>query len=277
MGTIQSIYLKAAHLSPQPHTSIMAPRKPTDSTPTPSTATSEQLEEILSSLKAIQERLDSVEQLLTEAREENSTLKKINGGLVKEMLEKDITINKLLHKQNNLEQYNRSWSIRLAGIPIPHEESNNPILTMRHVYDQALLPILKGAVAKGLLQNIPPCEQLLETAHILPGKNDAKPKPIIARFYSRNMRAMMFQLKKEFAPKMPANPTAPSNNRSPRLQFPFYEDLTKDNFKMLKTLADDSRTGAVWSIGGVIRFKLAEGTEVKKVASVYEDIDNILK
>jgi len=254
----------------------MAPRK-TDSTPTPSTATSEQLEEILSSLKAIQERLDSVEQLLTEAREENSSLKKINGGLVKEMLEKDITINKLLHKQNNLEQYNRSWSIRLAGIPIPHEESNNPILTMRHVYDQALLPILKGAVAKGLLQNIPPCEQLLETAHILPGKNDSKPKPIIARFYSRNMRAMMFQLKKEFAPKMPANPTAPSNNRSPRLQFPFYEDLTKDNFKMLKTLADDSRTGAVWSIGGVIRFKLAEGTEVKKVASVYEDIDNILK
>ncbi len=253
----------------------MAPRKTTDSTPTSSPVTSEQLDEILSSLKAIQERLDSVEQLLTEAREENSSLKKINGGLVKEMLEKDITINRLLHKQNNLEQYNRSWSIRLAGIPIPHEDSNNPILTMRHVYEQALLPILRGAVDKGLLQNIPPCEQLLETAHILPGKNDSKPKPIIARFYSRNMRAMMFQLKKEFAPKMP--PTAPLNNRAPRLKFPFYEDLTKDNFKMLKTLADDPRTGAVWSIGGVIRFKMVEGTEVKKVASVFDSIDNILK
>ena len=145
---------------------------------------------------------------------------------------------------------------------------------MRHVYYKALLPMLQGAMTKGLLQSIPPCELLLETAHILPG-NNSKPWPIIARFYSHNMQAMMFQLNKEFAPKAENSPS--SQLRTPRLKYPFYEDLTKINFKMLRALADDSRTGAVWSIGRVIRYKLANGTDFKKVGDVFADIDDILK
>jgi hypothetical protein len=248
----------------------MGPKK----TPESSGITSEQFEEVLASLKTIQARLDSVEQLLTEAREENSSLRKANVELAKQIADKDSTITSLLHKQNSLEQYNRSWSIRLAGIPIPAAEQANPVLVMRHVYDKALLPILKGAQDRGLLTSIPLCEQLLETAHILPGSNDDKPKPIIARFYSRNMRAMMFKLKKDFAPKA-ASPS--SSQASTRLRFPFFEDLTKINFKALKTLADDPRTGAVWSIGGIIRYKMVNGTEVRKVADVFDSIDNILK
>ncbi len=238
------------------------------------TITSEQVEELLANQKNILERLDAMEQLLTASRAENNALKTANGELTRDLVEKSNIINSLLHKQNNLEQYNRSWSVRLAGINIPVEEASNPILCMRHVYDKALLPILQGAMTKGLLQSIPPCELLLETAHILPG-NDSKPRPIIARFYSRNMRSMMFQLKKEFAPKADNSPS--SQSRSPRLKFPFYEDLTKTNFKMLRALADDSRTGAVWSIGGVIRYKLANGTDVKKVMDVFAEIDDILK
>ena len=161
----------------------------------PNAVTSDQLETILSRLDSIQERLESVENLLTAAQAENAVLKAANTDLHKSILEKNSIINSLRHKQNAMEQYNRSWSIRIAGVQIPNGESTDPIKVMKCVYNDALLPILRGAVDKGLLQSVPTCEQLLETAHILPAKNDSKPKPIIARFYSRNLRALMFRLK----------------------------------------------------------------------------------
>jgi len=247
----------------------MGPRSKTDSTP----VTCEQMEEVISKLNSIQERLESVEKLLEAAQAENAVLKSANTELSKSILEKNAVIEALRQKTNSLEQYNRSWSIRIAGVPLPAEEASIPIKVMSHVYDKALLPILQGALEKGLLHTIPACEELLETAHILPAKRSDQPKPIIARFYSRNLRALVFQLKKEFGPKQrdPAN-----NNRAPRLKYPIYEDLTKINFQLLKALADDDRTGAVWSVGGVIKFKLADGTEVKKMASVFDSVDDIL-
>jgi len=244
--------------------------------------TSEQIEEVLQKLSAIQERLDSVEKLLAASQAENAELKSVNTELSKSILEKNSIINSLRQKQNNLEQYNRSWSIRIAGIQLQNEEASNPILVMRQVYDKALLPILKGAVDRGLLHSVPQCEQLLETAHILPARNDSKPKPVIARFYSRNMRNLMFQLKKDFAPKagdpppQTATSTAPQH-KNPRLKYPFFEDLTKVNFQLLKALTDDQRTGAVWSINGVIKFKMANSTEVRKVSNVFDSVDDILK
>jgi len=159
--------------------------------------------------------------------------------------------------------------VRIAGVHLPAEESNDPIKVMSHVYQQALLPILRGAVDKGLLNDVPPVHQLLETAHILPARDSGKPKPIIARFYSRNLRAMVFQLKKEFGVKTSGSSTS--------LKFPIYEDLTKTTFQLLRALADDQRTGAVWSVGGVIKYKLAGSSEVKKVACVLDTVDDILK
>ena len=140
---------------------------------------------------------------------------------------------------------------------------------MQHLYQQALLPILKGAVDKGLLNEVPPVHQLLETAHILPARDSGKPKPIIARFYSRNLRAMIFQLKKEFGVK--------TSSSSSTLKYPIYEDLTKPAFQLLRALADDQRTGAVWSVGGTIKYKLAGSSEVRRVTCVLDSIEDILK
>ena len=247
----------------------MPPKAKADS----NAVTSEQMEEVLARLSSIQERLDTMENLLAASQAENAALKATNTELHKHILEKNSLINSLQLKQNNLEQYNRQWSIRISGVEIPSTEASNPILCMRHVYDKALLPILEGEVERGLLQSVPLCEQLLETAHILPARNDNKPKPIIARFYSRNLRSLMFQLKKDFAPKV----SSPDARNSTRLRYPFFEDLTKANFQMLKALAEDNRTGAVWSVNGVIKYKMANGTEVKKVSSVFDSIDDILK
>ena len=77
---------------------------------------------------------------------------------------------------------------------------------MQHLYDRLLKPILEGAVRKGLMSSIPPVDAILETAHVLPGKMDTK--PIIARFFTRNIRSLVFRLKKEFAPmEQPAGKT----------------------------------------------------------------------
>ena len=240
--------------------------------------TSEQMEAVLSKLEAISERLESVESLLTAAQAENAELKAANTELHKSILDKNSLINSMRQKLNSLEQYNRSWSIRLSGVPVPDEESHDPIKVMQHVYNLALLPILQGAVSKKLLVEVPSCEQLLETAHILPAKSDNKPKPIIARFYSRNMRALVFRLKREFAPKTSNNSPPASDKSNPsRLKYPFFEDLTKANFHLLRSLADDSRTGPVWSINGIIKYRLVNGTEVKKVSSVFDSVDDILR
>ena len=86
-------------------------------------------------------------------------------------------------KLNKLEQYNRSWSVRILGMPIPSEEETEPEKVMKHLYDKLLRPILEGAVKKGLLSSIPPVDDILETAHVLPGKMEVK--PIIARFFTK--------------------------------------------------------------------------------------------
>jgi len=59
------------------------------------TVTSEQIEEVLQKLSAIQERLDSVEKLLAASQAENAELKSVNTELSKSILEKNSIINSL--------------------------------------------------------------------------------------------------------------------------------------------------------------------------------------
>ena len=82
---------------------------------------------------------------------------------------------------------------------IPSEDETDPEKVMQHVYDRLLKPILEGAVKEGRMSTIPPVDAILETAHVLPVIMDTK--PIIARFFTRNIRSLVFKLKKEFAPK----------------------------------------------------------------------------
>jgi hypothetical protein len=70
---------------------------------------------------------------------------------------------------------------------------------MNAVYQELVAPILAGAVEAGEIASVPPCENLIEVAHILPGKG-AK-KPIIVRFFSRYWRSLLFRFRKDYAPR----------------------------------------------------------------------------
>ena len=138
---------------------------------------------------------------------------------------KEKQIDALELKINSLEQYNRSWSIRVNGLALTSEEElslEKCVETVkRKVYNCLLLPILNGAVDNGDLEEVPTVNSLLENTHLLPSKDG--PKPVIARFFVRSMKGLMFRHRQEYAPK--AEPT--TADCPGRYLYPFYEDLTR--------------------------------------------------
>jgi hypothetical protein len=114
---------------------------------------------------------------------------------------------------------------------------------------------------------------------VLPSKKDG-PKPIIARFYCWEIRALVFKMKKEFAPKemaMDGRRQGNNNQQRPRYLYQIFDDLTRANFLKMKALGDDQRVEQCWAVNGQLRFKLVNSQEIKKVFSVFDPIDEILK
>lgn len=214
--------------------------------------------------------------LLTGVQTENQALKKA-------LEEKEREIGSLKIKTNDNEQYARAWSIRILDLNIPaDQDSSNTDVVMQHVYNRVLLPILEGAVKNKLLKDVPLYHQILETAHILPAKPDQTP-PIIARFFSRNIKTMMFRLKKEFALRQqaprsdfPPLPQPGGKSRPAKLLYPFYEDLTTVNFRKMRAIAQDSRVISCWSVAGQLRFRLNGEDKIRKVTNIFTPLETII-
>lgn len=225
----------------------------------------------LAGLESVPKRLEALEKELKQANETNKQL----ATTIKE---KDAEINALKVKVNNIEQYNRSWSIRINELPIPAAEETNPIKVMEHVYKEVLAPVLKGALEQGAIPNVPPIFELLETAHVLPAPK-GKTKPVIVRFRTRLHKGLMFQFKRDYAPRIAGNSAGAGSSAGPstRYRYPYYEDLTHDTFSKMREIARSDKVSACWSVGGNLRYKLVGGTEFFRVKSVYDDINTIIK
>jgi hypothetical protein len=194
---------------------------------------------------------------------ENKTMKTM-------VAERDSEIYSLKAHINTLEQYNRSWSVRIMGLPLTQDEEKDPDTVKKKVFENVLRPILNGATAAGDLHEVPPhANTVLERAHVLRAK-EGTIKPVIARFYSRDLRALIFKHKKTSAPKHAAGP------HKDRYKFQIFEDLTSTNFKKMRALATDDRIAACWSAGGQLRFRLLDDPTVRKVACVFDPIEKII-
>jgi hypothetical protein len=223
-------------------------------------------------------RFDKLEKLWSETKQENKSLKDA-------LQEKERELINIRERMNDQEQYNRSWSIRVLNLSIPQEDSTDPLKVMQHLYDKILLPIFQGALEQGLLQQIPPISQVLETAHILPAKPNTI-NPIIARFFSRNIRALVFRLKKDFAPRQNPPPPAPNTRRNPSQQnhelrgkykYLIFEDLTRLTFNKMRAISQREEVESCWSVSGQLKFKLKNDPAVRKVKSIFANIDDIIK
>ena len=217
------------------------------------------------------EKLDRMEQHMEEIRTENRQLRAALAA-------KDGEIHDLNHRLNELEQYTRGSSIRVLNVPLTYEEECNNSAVADKLYNLVLLPLLNGAMETGAITHIPTKEQLIEKAHILPGKA-GEHKPIIARFYNRELRSVCFQHKKEFAERVPSSNTAGerSKERAGKYCFPFYKDLTKANFLMMRAIGAHKDVQSCWSINGQLKFKMVDSTTVRKVSSIYDTVDNIIR
>ncbi len=258
----------------------MPPKKDTTSNP----ATIEDLAKLMTAqyngisnrLDNFSNRFDSLEAKMEELSEENAELKEAVKERETTISNLSKTVSDLEARLNKMDQYNRSWSVRILNVSLTDNEASNAAAVKQRAYE-VFLPILEGAVRDGALPVVPSADQLLEVAHILPGKS-GQAKPIICRFCNRNTRSTCFRLKKDYAARTPpASASRAGATSEGRYLYPFYEDLSAANFGLLCDLNGDSRVKVAWSMNGQIRFRLTNSEDVKKVPFGVLDIDSILK
>jgi hypothetical protein len=266
----------------------------------------------LSAMNAKMDKIDTIESevrdlkvLLNDLKNENKQLKFEAKTMEKQLTDMNEKNNTLENRLNSLEQHHRGWSARVLNIPLTAEEESDNYVVANKVYNLALLPILRGAVERKLLKELPSAEQLLEIAHVLPGRA-GEPKPVIMRFYNRNVRDTIFKLKKFYSPRESSGGAAGGRTGASRggaagggasarassgsadeaggfegrgkYIFPIYEDLTRASFQKMRAIAKDSRVHACWSTKGQIKFILhSKPNEIMKVQSLLDPLDKILK
>jgi uncharacterized protein YoxC len=226
----------------------------------------------------IESEVKDLKTLMISLKEENKELReqvKAKDKVIEDMAK---AVSGLEDKLNSVEQHHRGWGARVLNLPVSDAEAANPTAMIEKVYDLALRPILEGAARAGRLEAIPPANQVLEVAHILPGK-PGQPRPIIMRFYSRNIRSLCFQFKRDFAPReLPTGRGGgPEAVNRGRFTYPLYDDLTKPTLNKMRAISQDERVQACWTVNGKIHFKLKESDTVRKVVSIQDPLDLILK
>jgi hypothetical protein len=155
-----------------------------------------QLNTMISKTDSTENEVKGLRILFEDLKQENSQLKSTVKDMDRKLNEMNRKNCELEVRLNNLEQHHRGWSARFLNIPVSEEEERNPDTVIEHVYNLALLPILRGAHDIKQLKTIPTAAELLEVAHVLPAK-PGDIKPIIARFYNCNIRDLCFRLKKD--------------------------------------------------------------------------------
>ena len=241
----------------------------------------------LNKVETIESEVKDLKTLIVSLKDENKELRSEMKLKDTQLTEMQATVSGVESRLNSLEQHHRGWGARILNIPVSPAEEADPSAMIRKVFDLALRPILEGAVSSGKLQAIPLPEQVLEVAHVLPGK-PGLPKPIIVRFYNRNLRNLIFQCKKDFAERevFETRQRRSVDNGGGginggfegrgRFRFPLYEDLTKMNLSKMRAIAQDDRVLACWTINGQIKFRLKSSNEVRKVVCVLDPIEKIL-
>jgi len=232
---------------------------------------SETMDAILSTMNTTNDRISKLEEILEITKAENVELR---TALVK----RDGEVEHLRAKLQALEAHNRSFSVRVTKLTIAGDDNDNENVRQQ-LYTHVFLPILQGAVQNNIRKSIPNVEQLIETAHVLPGR-PGEPRPIICRFFSRVHKGLIMSLKKDFAPRETdagRAGVAARNGRPPPSKYPIYEDLTREAFQKMKEISNDSRVLSCWSVGGLLRYRLKnDPSVVLKVKSIFDPLAMIL-
>jgi hypothetical protein len=237
----------------------------------PNATVDEKLDVVLSLLVKQSNTLSQCEEKITELQSTNKTLLSSIGTLNKEIYQLKNTVNR--HEQLAL-----GHTVRLFGLPMSEDEAtatDGGKALMNRVYEKFVKPILAAAKNKEDIPKIPSITNSLEQCYRV-GKATAdksRPPPVLIRLTSHSLKLAILRNKKTAMPQV-----ADSDQRLGIKKYTILEDVTGDTFKMLKTLAADSRVAKVWTVEGNIRFT-REGDKnfaVKRVKSIYDPVDKIV-
>jgi predicted nuclease with TOPRIM domain len=125
-------------------------------------------------MERLQEEMnEKLSDLVKEVRSLATKLKKSkseNESLKQKVQHQADQISELRNNMNDRESHARSWSICAINILVPKEQESDNNIIMKAVYEELVVPILEGAKACGDIATIPARENIIEIAHILPGK-----------------------------------------------------------------------------------------------------------
>jgi hypothetical protein len=200
-------------------------------------------------------------ELLTKSQLKIEQLEKENLAMKSSITSLNKEVYGLKNSSNRREQNLLNNSIRIFGVSVSEDEPNSTdggkALSLK-VFERVLKPILLAAKVKGSISTtIEDCYRAGK-----PTADKSRPPPVVVKLCSPSLRLAVLRNK-----KAGLAPPPETDLRIGIKKFTIVEDLTGDNFKMLRSLAGDPRVAKAWSIDGNIRFTLANDSSgyVKKV------------
>ena len=180
---------------------------------------------------------------------EMTQLKKENADLHQQLNQQTKATADLKRGLNDQEQHGRQWNLRVYGVKeSPGETAEDCRERCRALFSTQL--------------GVPTEMSDIEVAH-RSGKpatlgSDARPRPIIARLFSRRHRGEVLSVRK----KLKGSGVSVG------------EDLTLANYKLLRSVSNHSATMSSWSSGGKINARLKNGKKVR--VDITDDVDKML-
>ena len=126
------------------------------------------IEDILSALDEIKDRLSSIE-LNTEFQSKVEPALLQVRSIVENQRNLESAVLKLNKISNDHEQHQRNFSVRVFNLPLTKEVSSDAIRTAESVYS-VFKPIMEYVVKDKIIPSVPDMFSLMENSHILPSK-----------------------------------------------------------------------------------------------------------
>jgi septal ring factor EnvC (AmiA/AmiB activator) len=143
---------------------IMPPKKIQPSDPAAGSDADTKLNSILTQLasmnnnmEAINRRLDKVDLLgeqLNNIEESMRNISTEHANFKSTLASNQVTISNIQASQVSMDQYNRSWSVRIMELQLSADDESNPFRLVETVYNKVFLPILSGALSEDLIPRI---------------------------------------------------------------------------------------------------------------------------
>ena len=224
---------------------------------------------------ALEEPLKELKGLIADLRSQLDTEKSANKKLGDEVISLKLAV-------NDLQQGKRLKYLRTFGVTITEAEAREKGIDEAicgKVYEKLLVPVLRGAVSKGLILEIPTMRQTLACGYksgreTVDGQGRTLPPPLVIKFVKKEVRDIVLRSKKEFLPT-----TSSAEKAGGIKRYSLVEDLTRPTHQLFRELVADERVGAVWTVDGRIRYtRSGDGTnKVFKTTSPFTTVEELLK